>query len=294
MKAKAMSEQPNVLTPNTTHFSDWHVKLRQILIDYFDETELATLCFDLRIEYGGLAGSSKASKTIEIIEFCARSGRVLELIDRCSRLRPNVDWAELRMAAANSPLVARALPNEEQTHQTDHETRREIGFQTGGTSNPNQLTWLQFHDAVRELARQLRQPPRLGGFVADILVGVSPGGVIVADLLARQLGGIPVISLWVNRTQPSESYFALPGNRLLECVVFALQDDRFTRILIVDDVSRTGNTMKCTLTFLERKLNAKVMKTAILVTNKTAQFPPNYSVIRVTTGEFKLPWTDVS
>lgn len=92
--------------------STWHIELRKILESYFDETELETLCFDLRVDYESLAGDSKTHKVVDLVRTFARTGRVDELIDYCSRMRPNVPWGQLRQAAATNPLVVDAHPDQ--------------------------------------------------------------------------------------------------------------------------------------------------------------------------------------
>lgn len=85
--------------------SDWHVRLRRILETYFDESELEGLCFDLRYDYEQLPGESKSERVVELIKSFSRMGRVEELIDYCSQLRPNVPWSELRADAVLHPLA---------------------------------------------------------------------------------------------------------------------------------------------------------------------------------------------
>lgn len=95
--------------------STWHVELRKILETYFDEDELETLCFDLRVDYESLAGNTKTHKVVDLVRTFARTGRIEELIDYCSRMRPNVPWGELRQQAARHPLVVDTRPDEPRT-----------------------------------------------------------------------------------------------------------------------------------------------------------------------------------
>jgi hypothetical protein len=64
--------------------------LRDVLYEYFDDSELRDLCFfELGIDYDGLAGTGKRDKIRELIAYCKRNGRVVELVQVCRRLRPN-------------------------------------------------------------------------------------------------------------------------------------------------------------------------------------------------------------
>lgn len=90
--------------------SDWHIRLRRILETYFDEGELESLCFDLRYDYEQLPGESKSERVVELIKSFSRMGRIEELIDYCSQLRPNVPWSELRADAALHPFAVEQPP----------------------------------------------------------------------------------------------------------------------------------------------------------------------------------------
>jgi hypothetical protein len=102
---------PKTSSQDVPASSNWHVRLREILENYFDENDIETLCFDLRFDYDRLAGEGKTRKIVELIKEFARLGRIGELIDYCSRQRPNVAWAELRAAALKNPLVVEREPD---------------------------------------------------------------------------------------------------------------------------------------------------------------------------------------
>ena len=70
------------------------VYLRQNLADYFNDSELRDVCFDLDVSYDDLAGPSKADKARELVSYLERRGGIGELIGVCSRLRPNVAWGD--------------------------------------------------------------------------------------------------------------------------------------------------------------------------------------------------------
>lgn len=66
--------------------------LRQQVEQLFSKDELRTICFDLGVDYDGLAGKGKEGKVRELVIYLERRGRVEELVVVCERLRPNVDW----------------------------------------------------------------------------------------------------------------------------------------------------------------------------------------------------------
>jgi hypothetical protein len=128
---------PGKSRPDASGSSNWHVRLREVLESYFDENDIETLCFDLRFDYERLAGEGKTRKIVELIKEFARLGRVGELIDYCSRQRPNIQWAELREAALKNPLVVDREPDVGRVDTTP--TPRP---QTPSPPSPNSSKWL--------------------------------------------------------------------------------------------------------------------------------------------------------
>jgi hypothetical protein len=70
-----------------------YAKLRRILVDRFDETELRELFFDLDIEYDSLSGEGTRDKAMELIAFCRRRERIGELVEKGKQLRPDTSWS---------------------------------------------------------------------------------------------------------------------------------------------------------------------------------------------------------
>ncbi len=74
---------------------EWDVlKLDQILVSYFDESELRTLCFDLNVDYESLPGDGKADKAREFIRYLERRKLISDLVKVGKRLRPQASWEE--------------------------------------------------------------------------------------------------------------------------------------------------------------------------------------------------------
>lgn len=67
-------------------------KLRDQLAEYFNKSELKSLCVDLDIEYENLEGETRNDKARELIKYCHRHGKFKDLIANCKRLRPHVNW----------------------------------------------------------------------------------------------------------------------------------------------------------------------------------------------------------
>lgn len=98
------------------------------------------------------------------------------------------------------------------------------------------LGWLEFGDAVRQLARSVLE----SGYEADVVIAVARGGLLLAGAISYALGIKACGSLNV------EFYTGI-GERLPEPVVLPpLLDDaalRHKRVPLVDDVSDSGRTL---------------------------------------------------
>jgi hypothetical protein len=84
--------------------------LRQILAEYFNESELRDLCFEMEIGYEDLAGPGLRDKARELVIYCERRGRTDELVRRCHELRPKASWpaSSSALEQSRSPHLAAA------------------------------------------------------------------------------------------------------------------------------------------------------------------------------------------
>ncbi len=87
-------------------------RLRQILNDYFDESELRDLCFDLRVDYQSLPGEGKSSKARELIAHCERRGQLDVLERKCRELRPHASWTDRPQPSAITLPRRAELPHQ--------------------------------------------------------------------------------------------------------------------------------------------------------------------------------------
>lgn len=68
--------------------------LRKILVEYFTEGELRTLCFNLTVDYDSLPGEGKTDKARELVIHLENRGRIPELVKLGRQQRPNVSWED--------------------------------------------------------------------------------------------------------------------------------------------------------------------------------------------------------
>lgn len=82
----------NVQTIVSSYAIEQRNLLHQILVKYFNDSELNNLSFKLGVEYEMLSGRTKQDKARELITFLERRNRVSELIHASYQLRPNAPW----------------------------------------------------------------------------------------------------------------------------------------------------------------------------------------------------------
>lgn len=69
------------------------IQLHDKIQDYFNSSELRSLCFSLGLDYDDdLPGATKSEKIISLITLCQRKDKLLDLIKLCKEQRPHVSW----------------------------------------------------------------------------------------------------------------------------------------------------------------------------------------------------------
>ena len=68
------------------------INLRKGIEKCYSLDELKVVCFNLEVDFDILSGDSKPNKSLELIEYLDRRGRIGDLIEYCLRDRPNYAW----------------------------------------------------------------------------------------------------------------------------------------------------------------------------------------------------------
>ncbi len=114
------------------------VILRQHLASYFNNDELRTLCFDLRVEYEDLAADSREGRTRELVSLMDRHCRVPELIAKCAELRPKVAWPNLDDKAPALDLIYSISKDDTRNRSDAHDAILELSFSGNVTEQVDQ------------------------------------------------------------------------------------------------------------------------------------------------------------
>lgn len=71
-------------------------KLKSLIERHFDLDELKDICFDLDIKYDDIPAKTRGEMARELIEYCHRRGRLIELLQLLTQKRPNASWPHIR------------------------------------------------------------------------------------------------------------------------------------------------------------------------------------------------------
>jgi hypoxanthine phosphoribosyltransferase len=143
------------------------------------------------------------------------------------------------------------------------------------------LGWLEFGGASRDLAHEIVQD----GFAPDVVVAIARGGLLLAGGIAYALGvkscGAFNVEFYTGIGTILPEPILLPP--LLEEASLSGQ-----KVLLVDDVSDSGRTMKMVVELIE-DMGAEV-RTVVLYTKPGTIFEPDYTWRR-TAQWITFPWS---
>jgi hypoxanthine phosphoribosyltransferase len=122
------------------------------------------------------------------------------------------------------------------------------------------VSWDEYWARTTEVVEVLGELQAAGIYTPDIILGISNGGLFLADTTLRLVykNDIPLVSLWARRSQ--EKYFDNPINSslintdLLRVLVPGGEPKRAIRVLIMDDMVGTQRTFKQLLEYLTDRL----------------------------------------
>jgi hypothetical protein len=103
LRPRAPWPQLDIAAPKPAS-TNTQAKLRRMLTEHMDESQVRALCVSLGVDYGSLPGAGAKDKARELVARLARHGRSAELVAACMGLRPDVPWEQaLYVAKDESP-----------------------------------------------------------------------------------------------------------------------------------------------------------------------------------------------
>lgn len=146
------------------------------------------------------------------------------------------------------------------------------------------ISWEQFYQLARGLVRLIRA----SGFAPDLIVAISRGGLVPARVLADHLNLFDLATLKV------EHYHAMRREKLAQVRYPLMARIAGRQVLLVDDVSDSGDSFQVALEHLLERGEPAQLKTAVLHHKQVSKFIPDYFAAEVTDWRWIIyPWAVV-
>jgi len=143
------------------------------------------------------------------------------------------------------------------------------------------VSWQGFYGLCAELYGRVRDD----GYRPDGIIGIARGGYLPARVLADFFGLMNLGSLKV------EHYHSTHKSRRAEIRHALAPSFAAKHVLVVDDVSDSGDTFEAALEHLERHPGVGEIRTAVLHHKTTSPYVPNYYAHRVLRWRWIIyPW----
>jgi hypoxanthine phosphoribosyltransferase len=143
------------------------------------------------------------------------------------------------------------------------------------------ISWAEVYRLSRQLASHIRE----AGFRPEIIVAIARGGVIPARILCDFFSVYDLLTLRVAH------YVKGAQAKASAQIVSTLSGDiAGQRILLVDDVSDTGDTLRLAFEYLKKAQPAR-LRTAVLHHKRTANYIPDFHGIELMQWNWLIyPW----
>lgn len=161
-------------------------------------------------------------------------------------------------------------------------TSRITSYIENSSSKIMRLSWEEYFMAFRKMLDKILADPDYGGYIFDVIVGISGGGLMVGDLLSREIKNhtVPVLPLYADRRTKITKFDTKISIVSNNDIVTLLNNQEIKNILLVDSFTRNGLTINEAYKFLVSKVNNKTIKTAVIYVNETLRnttdFFPDY------------------
>ena len=143
------------------------------------------------------------------------------------------------------------------------------------------ITWRAFETLCRKLAFQVRR----SGFSPDMIVAINRGGYMPARMLSDFFGLMDLASMRILHYQGCHKEPVAKVRYPLNAEV------RDRRVLLVDDVSDSGDTFAIAMDHLLSRGTPAEIRTAALHHKITARFVPDFYAKKITRWRWLIyPW----
>ena len=144
-------------------------------------------------------------------------------------------------------------------------------------------------DCVTSLSYKLATQIREDGFHPDIIIAIGRGGYVPARLLADYLDIMNLNAIKV------EHYIAGAHRQAIATVKYPLCTDvSGLQVLVVDDVSDSGDTFAVTMQHIMEKSAPREIRTSVLHHKTVSHFTPDFYAAKIIKWRWLIyPWAQV-
>ena len=128
------------------------------------------------------------------------------------------------------------------------------------------VSWELFYDMTRQLAYLIQED----GYRPDIIIAIARGGYTPARILSDYLGVMDMTSFKVKHYRSLDKQ---PGARIEHPLA---ADVSGRKILLVDDVSDSGDTFDVAIDHINTSANPTEIRTAVLHHKVVSKYKPTY------------------
>lgn len=154
-----------------------------------------------------------------------------------------------------------------------------------GAAESNQhcevVTWHRFYALARILAHRVRE----SGFQPDVIVAIGRGGYMPARVLSDFLGQMDLTGFKIEHYRGTQKQVAARVRYPLTADVAG------RRVLLVDDVSDSGDTFAAALEHLRSRGAPAAVRTAVLHHKIVCPYQPDYYACKIVKWRWLIyPW----
>jgi hypoxanthine phosphoribosyltransferase len=176
----------------------------------------------------------------------------------------------------------------------------------------NVMPWSEFFQHIKDVVETLKDAVTNGRYQPDVILGISNGGLLVMDLLGRELHlHKPLLALWADRQAGLDMFDSDYNSATLEIIksknTSEKNKEKKLEVLLVDDIVATSQTIELAKKFLVEKLgqqanirflplfnrslkNREVLRGLLLYDDKRFQLNEEQAIRLMSTTRLILPY----
>ena len=143
------------------------------------------------------------------------------------------------------------------------------------TQSYEMVSWERVEELVLELANRIQHD----GYQPDIIIAIGRGGYVPGRLLADYLDSMNLTSIKIE-------HYVASHKQPVTTIIYPLSTNVTNQnVLLVDDVSDSGDTFTVALEHIQQRSSPKEVRTAVVHHKRTSSYIPYYY------GEELIEWS---